>query len=482
MLSLRARLLLGLTALVAAGLLAAGLVTYTAQRSFLLGRTDQQVLAAAIPISQQLGRGADDGGPMAPPPGEPDGGPAGPAPQAFQPNGTFGERLGADGQPSGRPIVFTYGERTAAAPALPTRFPISASLARARLFTVDSAAGPSLRYRVLALRSPDGGATIVAVPLSAVDQTLARLRREEAMVAAAVLAALVALAWIVIRLGLRPLARMELIAGEIAGGDLSRRVSPEDPRTEVGRLGLALNEMLARIEQAFAEEQASEERMRRFLSDASHELRTPLASIRGYAELFRLGATEHPEDLARAMSRIEAEAARMGILVEDLLLLARLDELPEARAERVELRELAEHAAADARAAAPDRAIELTAPAPAFVRGDPHQLQQVLANLLRNALTHTPPGAPVEIRLQARDGRATLEVADHGPGLPAGAAEHIFERFWRSDPARSRERGGAGLGLAIVSAIIHAHHGEVHAENAPDGGAVFRVILPLAKT
>ncbi len=290
--------------------------------------------------------------------------------------------------------------------------------------------------------------------------------------------ALTALGWVVIQLGLRPLERMGRVANEIAHGDLSRRVSPDNQRTEVGRLGSSLNEMLVQIEQAFAARGESEDRLRRFLSDASHELRTPLASIRGYAELFRLGAADDPDELARAMARIEAEATRMGVLVENLLLLARLDELPEMRLVALDLRELAEHAAQDTRAIAPDREIRVSAQDAVQVLADPEQLRQVVANLTRNAVIHTPPGTPIEISVRHDGDRAVLEVRDHGPGLPADAGDHVFDRFWRTEGGRSRGPGGSGLGLAIVKPIVQAHHGEVRACNAPDGGAIFRVTLP----
>jgi two-component system OmpR family sensor kinase len=272
---------------------------------------------------------------------------------------------------------------------------------------------------------------------------------------------------------------MGRVASEIAHGDLSRRVSPDNERTEVGRLGSSLNQMLVQIEQAFAARGESEDRLRRFLSDASHELRTPLASIRGYAELFRLGAANEPEELERAMARIEAEATRMGVLVENLLLLARLDELPEMRFVPVDLRELAEHAAQDTRAVAPRREVRLAANGAVRVLADPEQLRQVLANLTRNAVIHTPAETAIEISLRREGDRAVLEVRDHGPGLPADAGDRVFDRFWRTEGGRSRGRGGSGLGLAIVKAIVQAHHGEVHASNAPDGGAVFRVTLPI---
>jgi two-component system OmpR family sensor kinase len=242
--------------------------------------------------------------------------------------------------------------------------------------------------------------------------------------------------------------------------------------------------MLARLEEAFAERRASEERLRRFLADASHELRTPLASIRGYAELFRIGAAREGPDVEKAMSRIEDESARMGVLVEDLLALARLDEVRDLHREPVDMAALAGDAVDDARAVAPERDIELHTNAgngSVVLDGDPAQLRQVLANLLRNALVHTPAGTPIEVTVSSvADAReARLEVRDHGPGLPAGDPAELFERFWRADPGRGRGRAGAGLGLSIVAAIVSAHGGRAEAADAPDGGARFTVTLPL---
>jgi two-component system OmpR family sensor kinase len=294
-----------------------------------------------------------------------------------------------------------------------------------------------------------------------------------------VLLALGFAAWVVVRIGLLPLDRMGHTASVIAGGDLSHRVQDTDGRTEVGRLGMALNAMLDRLEEAFAERQASEDRLRRFLADASHELRTPLSSIRGYAELFRMGAVADAAELERAMKRIEDEAARMGVLVEDLLTLARLDEIADAPHTDVDVRRLARDAVDDARATAPGRAIALAGEGEATVLGDAHQLRQVLANLLRNALVHTPEGTEVDVTCERRDGQVVLEVRDHGPGLPPDAdTRAIFERFWRAEGGRERGRDGAGLGLAIVAAIVAAHDGTVSASNAPDGGAAFTVELP----
>jgi two-component system, OmpR family, sensor kinase len=280
-----------------------------------------------------------------------------------------------------------------------------------------------------------------------------------------------------VRVGLLPLDRIGHTAGAIAGGDLSHRVESTDPRTEVGRLGIALNAMLDRLERAFGEREASEDRLRQFLADASHELRTPLASIRGYAELFRMGAAREPADVEKAMRRI---AARMGALVEDLLTLARLDEVADAPHGRVDLASIVRDAVDDARAIAPDREIRARIDGPTVVLGDADQLRQVLGNLLRNALVHTPQGTEIDVSVERSADEATLEVRDHGPGLPPGDPAALFERFWRSEGGRERGKGGAGLGLAIVAAIVDAHGGQVEAANAAGGGASFVVRLPAA--
>jgi two-component system OmpR family sensor kinase len=294
------------------------------------------------------------------------------------------------------------------------------------------------------------------------------------------LGALAALSTWVVRLGLRPLDEIGATAEAIAAGDLSRRVDRAEPDSEVGRLGLALNAMLGQIEDAFSRRAASEERLRRFVADASHELRTPLTSIRGYAELFRQGASERPEDLANAMRRIEEEATRMGFLVEDLLLLARLDQGRPLEREPVDLLRLATDAVADARAVSPERTITLTGDAPVVVVGDEARLRQVAGNLLGNAAVHTPPGTPVHVRVMAEDGHARLDVRDEGPGLPPGVGDEVFERFYRADAARSRATGGAGLGLSIVAAVAEAHGGRARLETPPGPGAWFVVELPLA--
>jgi two-component system OmpR family sensor kinase len=475
--SLRGRLVVGLAALVATGLGLAAIVTYEEQRSFLLTKVNQEVADSRIPVAVTLGLihpGATKSRPGTP------GAVRTQAPSTFQTSGTYGVLLNSSGKVIESRSFTSSDQAAAPAPELPAKPPLSVfKSASPRLFTVKSKSDSGLHYRAAAFAISGGRVLVVAVPLRDVDQTLQRLILVEVLVGLAVILALTGLGWVVIRVGLLPLERMGRVASEIANGDLTRRVTPDDERTEVGRLGASLNQMLVQIEQAFADRGASEDRLRSFLSDASHELRTPLASIRGYAELFRLGAANEPEERERAMARIEAEAARMGVLVENLLLLARLDELPEMQMVPVDLRELADQAVQDARAVAPERDIRFTADGDPKVLGDPEQLRQVLANLTRNAVIHTPAGTTIEVSVRAVADRAVVEVRDHGPGLPADAGDRVFDRFWRTEPGRTRGRGGSGLGLAIVKAIVHAHHGEAHAENASDGGAVFRVALPL---
>jgi two-component system, OmpR family, sensor kinase len=493
--SLRARLLAGLVVLAAAGLAIAGFVTYRAERSFLLDRLNSQ-LVASIPSVEDLvdHKNHLDGEPQgrhANPVGEeqfenaggaPPGAHAPPREFNAPPYGTFAEHLTPSGRRVGEPVASPKG-------AYPPRLPsdlsahLTSSLKHARIFTARAVGDPQQSYRVVIKRADVGfGLTLVAVSLSDVNGSLSRLEKIEAIVIASVLVALALLAWFVIRLGLRPLDRMGATAGAIAAGELSRRVSPADERTEVGRLGLALNAMLGQIEKAFGKQQESEERLRRFLSDASHELRTPLTAIRGYAELFRRGATTAPEDVARAMERIEDEAARMGTLVEDLLALARLDEMPVSVREPVDLRPLVDDAGHDARAVAPERtiAVAIGPPRSHLVNGDAHQLRQVLANLMTNAVKHTPPGGAIELSLSRKDGWERIEVRDHGPGLPRDAQDAVFERFWRKEVGRERGKAGAGLGLAIVAEIVEAHEGRISAGNAEDGGARFVLELPAA--
>jgi two-component system OmpR family sensor kinase len=289
---------------------------------------------------------------------------------------------------------------------------------------------------------------------------------------------------LIVRQTLRPLREVEDVAESIAAGDLSQRVPEHPTSTEVGRLAASLNAMLSQIERAFAVQAASEERMRRFASDASHELRTPLAAVRGYAELYRQGAVTEKADLDGTMRRIEDEAARMGGLVEDLLTLARLDEQRDEKRLPVDLTVVAADAVQDARALDPDRAVRLTGRngplGPTNVLGDEARLRQVVTNLVANALRHTPAGTPVELAVGHDDGYGIVEVRDHGGGIAPDHARKVFERFFRADASRQRSSGGSGLGLAIVAAIVGAHGGQVGVSQTPGGGATFAVRLPLA--
>jgi two-component system OmpR family sensor kinase len=479
MASLRARVLASVLLLAAVGLVLLAAVTYAEQRSFLESRVDQEVRGAGSTVSQVLDRLGfrPAGSPASPTVTARNGrgrgrGPGGPG--LTLPPGTYGQRRGASGKVLGHEL-FTYGQSPPPAPKIPANVPVE------KLFTVGSVGSSGLRYRAYVSHDPeDTGLTLAAVPLHEVDQNLNRLLVVEALVIVGVLLALGLSAFFVVRLGLRPLDRIELTAGKIAAGDLSRRVSPATTRTEVGRLGLALNAMLDRLETAFAARTRSEERLRQFLADASHELRTPLASIRGYAELHRIGATGDAAGTDMAMRRIEEESKRMGVLVEDLLTLARLDEEPAVRRAEVDLAVLARDAAEDARATAPDRTISVAGTASAIVSGDPHQLRQVLANLTRNALVHTPAGSPIELAVAQNGQEASMSVRDHGPGLPVDSQGNLFDRFWRAEGGRERGKAGAGLGLAIVRGVVDAHGGRITAQNAPGGGALFVVQLPTS--
>ncbi|MDR6559725.1 two-component system OmpR family sensor kinase [Arthrobacter pascens] len=348
-------------------------------------------------------------------------------------------------------------------------------------------------WRVVAVSVVDSdqerAVVVVGLPLSPVDEVLrhATLVVVGVGLLAMILASFIA-SWTVTR-SFRPLARVEKTAAAIAAGDLSRRVAVENPATEVGRLGRSLNAMLAHIEAAFAARMASEDRMRRFAADASHELRTPLVTIRGYSELYRHGALQSDEDISSAMGRIESEAKRMGSMVEDLLLLARLDEQRPLQQKPVDLQLLAHDAVVDTQASDRDRSITLLGldggnAVPAPVLGDEAKLRQVVGNLVGNALRYTPEGTPIELAVGVRTGedgerRAVLEVRDHGPGIPDSEAPKIFERFYRSDTSRTRDTGGSGLGLAIVAAIVGSHGGSVRVNATEGGGATLVVSLPL---
>lgn len=475
--SLRARLIAGVLALSAISLIALMAALYAEQHQFLYDRVDAQAKAAVFPVNRELNEQGIAGGPVRSPrgpepatPGRPPG-PAGGSPQELLPPGTFGQRRSATGEVLGT-VLLGVGNEQPSPPKLP------ATLTDGALITVPSVSG-SLEYRVFVSGGPEGTTTVTAVPLTDVREQLNRLLGTALLLIGSGLLLTGLFGWWLITFALRPLDAMGRTAGAIADGDLSQRVTPDDTETEIGTLGHALNTMLGQIEQSFAAQQASEEQLRRFLADASHELRTPLSSIRGYAELHRMGAASDPGAVEHAMSRIEAESARMGVLVEDLLKLARLDERREPVRQPVSMTQLAADAVSDAQAAdQTGRVIGLQSDGDAPVLGDPDDLRQVLANLLRNAVTHTPPGTPIEVTVAQDAGTVRLIVRDHGPGLPTEDGSQLFERFWRAAPGRERGPAGAGLGLAIVAGIVDAHGGRVRAEQADGGGAAFIVELP----
>jgi two-component system, OmpR family, sensor kinase len=438
--SLRARLTALTVVLVAAGLIAAGVATHYALQGFLIDRVDQE-----FPNSQQ------------------------PQPNSLPPN-SLAELVGAEGQVFR--LIYYAPQGTPVPPDL------QAAVANPQ---------PGTRtigdYRVRVIPTARDAALVLAIPLSGVHSTLERLDLLEFLIGLAVLAAAGVLAYLGIRREFKPLRRIEDTAAAIAAGDLSQRVEDANPATEVGRLGASLNAMLSQIEIAFKERQASENRLRRFVADASHELRTPLTSVRGYAELFRRGASDNPEDLAVVMGRIEAEAERMGILVEDLLLLAKLDQGRPLAHEPVDLSALIGEMVGDHQLLHPEWPIDAEETAPGLtVFGDELRLRQAIGNLLSNVRSHTPPGTRITVGAAGADGMARIEVADDGPGVPPEMGDRVFERFFRADESRTRSSGGAGLGLAIVSAIASAHGGRAEVESTPGQGATFRILLPLAAT
>ena len=482
-LSLRARLVLGVFVLAAVGLAVADVATYTSLRSFLLDRVDNSLEAGHVQVEQLV---SGDRGPQH---GEGGGhgadGRGGPPAQGID---WYQVRTLAGGRVSGGFLV-----GSGSPPKLPAQIDVPSRTEggpggeRVSYFTVSSQNG-STSYRVRASIDPRQPSQIllIATSLHDVFGTLHRLLLIELLVAAAVLAGIAGLGLWVVRLGLRPLREIESTAATIAAGDLSKRVERAEPTTEVGRLGRSLNAMLEQIELAFRARQESETRLRRseqklrrFVADASHELRTPLAAVRAYAELFERGAADRPEDLARSMSGITREAERMSVLVDDLLLLARLDEGRPLERERVDFAEIVVEAVDAHRVVDHERPVDLTVE-PAEVTGDRDRLRQVIDNLLANVRAHTPPGTQVSVTLQPVDGRARLVVRDSGPGLSADEAEQVFERFHRLDTSRARASGGVGLGLSIVAAVAEAHGGNAEARPTAGGGATFVVTIPLA--
>ncbi|MGW4356103.1 sensor histidine kinase [Nocardia sp. NPDC004582] len=387
---------------------------------------------------------------------------------------------------------------------LPAMDTASVAARGSRIFEVSTTSGAPWRVRIAVQppngAQPHGGTVAVVMPLDGYYATARELRTIELVSGAGLLLVLGAVAAWLVRVGLRPLSRIEHTAQAIAAGDLDRRVEQTDDRTEVGRLGVAFDVMLERLSTSMRRLGESEARMRQFVADASHELRTPLTSIRGYAELYRMGGASNPGQVATMMRRIEDEAARMGLLVEDLLLLARLDEQRPLDLTEVDLSALAGDIVRDALARQPERVVRLRLPDGAVhVVGDEHRLRQVLTNLVGNGLVHTPATTEIDVRIatgtvpgaagvvaaagaELRSGGPAViaEVSDTGPGIPLEQAGHVFDRFYRIDESRSRA-GGSGLGLAIVAAVLTAHGARIELLTAPGAGTVFRIVFPVSE-
>ena len=488
--SLRTRLLaaVGVVSLVA--LIIAGVTMYNSLGSFLNNRVDQSLQTANQAFA---GNGHQPG--FAPPPG-------GTAPQStgeggFPPStviprlapGLFVERITAADvttqfQKAAEPGGHQY------TPSLPTNLFasfVNRPAGSSEFLTTASTQSAGPQFRVLVSKSSDGDVVILGQTLDTTADTLRHLLWIElAVTGGALIAALLLGLWLV-RVGLQPLRQVEATAAAIADGDLSRRIPGDERRTEVGRLSRVLNVMLARIQRAFADRDAteaqlrrSEERLRRFVADASHELRTPVAAVSAYAELYARGAAEHPEDLDRFIAGIQGESERMKHLVEDLLLLARLDEGLPIQHQPVELVSVVADAIEAGRAMGPEWPVALRASGPVEVLGDRLRLRQVVDNLLANVRAHTPTGTRTVVRVTSDGAQAVVEVADDGPGLSAEEAAQVFERFYRADPSRTRTSGGSGLGLSIVWSIVAAHYGTIAASPGAEGGAVFTVTLPAS--
>ena len=462
--TLRLRMVVGLVLLVLIGLTIFGFSTYALYSRSQYQRLDDE-LRSTVPLArselfEQAGLGHGRGG--------------GGSTIAIPPYGTYAVLGDANGTFS---VTGTRGELTSK-PKLPE---LADPGPNGKLYTIGSVDGGD-RWRVSITRaSPDGSLVLqVALPTGEVEDSLNRLIVIEAATGGGLLVLIAVGSWFILRRGLRPLEEMATETRSITAGDLSKRVEPSDGKTEVGQLGLALNTMLGDLETSFKERDATELRLRQFLADASHELRTPLTSIQGFAELFRLGA-DHPDlDLPIVMRRIEQESARMKVLVDDLLLLARLDQPRPLVKSEIDLAVLAADACSDAHAIAPDRCVTLTADEPVVVEGDGDHLRQAIANLVTNAVVHTPAGTSIDVAARLVDGSATVAVRDHGRGLDAAALRHAFDRFWQADPARVG--AGSGLGLAIVDSVAREHGGRATATNAADGGAVFTLWLPKTST
>ena len=500
--SLRTRLLIAIGIIAVVALAIADVITYSSLQSFLYQRVDQTLTGSLGFVEQRVAH---------PNPLNPSGafnclrGPGGPLGGGTAPNvgpggepGDSGASPGVQsqailvrpspGSPASHVNCPAYIDGKVYTPNIPATLPTMQPAAHGTkevFFDAPSTKAGGPTFRVLATTRSNGDVLMVAQPLSDTESTLQRLLLVELIVTGgAVLVALIGGYWLV-RVGLRPLRDMETAAESIAEGNLTERVPGENDTTEVGRLARTLNVMLSRIESAFRARVATEgrlresdARLRRFVADASHELRTPIAAISAYAELFGRGASEQKDDLERLMGGIVTETGRMEHLVADLLLLARLDEGRPMEMRSVDLVALCGEAVQTARTVGPAWPVTFTAPRPIEVTGDATSLRQVIDNLLSNVRSHTPEGTTARVSVEPDGDGAVVVVADDGPGMSAEQVDHVFERFYRSDPSRSRLHGGAGLGLSIVAAIVGAHGGTVTAGSGVGQGTTFTVRLP----
>jgi two-component system, OmpR family, sensor kinase len=466
--SLRTRVMAAAAILIALTSVATGVLGATLLRGYLLGRADTQLQDFASIASRALARSHVP---------VPAGGPRQGLPTQFLVE-----------------VVSPDGRIQVAADPLSHVAAITLSAAQladngAAPFTVQ-AGDPAQSWRVVIRPLPGGRHAVIAFSMDDLSNTVTRLELADALAGIVAVALLAGIGLPLMRTSLRPLRTIEATAAAIAAGDLSQRIDHPSSRTEVGRLASALDSMLSRIEAAYqareegeARALASEDRMRQFVADASHELRTPLTSLRGLAEYaLQQGTEASSAELLRLMSLIRQEATRMGGLVEDLLMLAQFDLDRPLQQRPVDLVSIAAAAVTAARVIQPDRPITLNAADPVIAWADDGRVRQVIDNLIGNALQHTPAQSPVAITVTNSAGNGHITVADHGPGLTAEQAMHVFERFYRTDRARTRARGGAGLGLSIAATITAAHGGDITVDTSPGQGAAFRVKLPLVAT
>lgn len=493
-LTLRARLTIGVLVLLVAVFAAMGIAMARSTESALIAQTDQQIKKQAERVNKPPEKAPEEGDSATPASAQPkdnNGGNGG--------GGNFAGGGGGGGNPEGYPggqqtlatfiidsqgnILYSspsgYSDDPDSPPAIPAPGTAEFDQCQEHITTVSSESG-SIQYRLLISPTGNEGTySVVAAPLDNVHETVSSLVKRFIGVGLAGLAIAALAVWWVIRKEFQPVDTMVDTAAAIAGGDLSRRVPEGDARTELGRLGEALNDMLSQIEQGLNERDRNEQRLRRFVADAAHELRTPLTSVRGYSELYRQGAYPDEAAVDHAMARIESEGSRMARLVDDLLLLARMDQQRPLEQRPMDLVSLANEAATDYETVTTDHPLNWEPEGEVIVRGDPIRLRQVIDNLLGNARSHTPAGTHVEMSVNRVGNNAQIVIADDGPGIAPADRERVFERFWRADSSRTRNTGGSGLGLAIVQSLVQAHGGSVSLDSEPGRGSRFTIQLPV---